>query len=296
LCLALPLLVSAQPVSAEVVVTDDAGREVVLEAPARRVIALYGAFNEILAAMGLEETIVARTRADHKPAVIRSRPVIGTHLRPNVEMVVGLSPDLVLQMGGRKQAGEPLAALERYGVPVAHFNAASFAELFSVIRRLGVLTGAEPRAAELVENMRERLARVEKRLDGTKRPDVFFEVRYPNLLGAGRCSMVDDVIRRAGGANCLEAEDKLVRLSEEELLRLDPDAYLLQRGPMNPNPVPPAERPHFRTLAAVEKGRVMLVDEQLFSRPGPRSVEAVEALAGFLHPERFTNAAARGDE
>jgi iron complex transport system substrate-binding protein len=37
----------------------------------------------------------------------------------------------------------------------------------------------------------------------------------------------------------------------------------------------------------VRDGRVLVVDEALFSRPGPRSVDAVEQLARFLHPDRF---------
>jgi len=35
----------------------------------------------------------------------------------------------------------------------------------------------------------------------------------------------------------------------------------------------------------VEEGQVLFVDEHIFSRPGPRSVEAVEKLAAFLHPD-----------
>lgn len=286
--LAALALCSPQPARAEVRVIDDAGKEVVLPAPARRIIALYGAFNEILAAMGLEDSLIARTNADDKPTSILDKPVIGTHLRPNVEMVVGLAPELVLQMGGRKEAAEPLDALARFGVPTAHFKAGSFDELFSVVERLGALTGAERQAAALIGRIRGRLEFIDRRLAGAERPGVFFEVRYPNLLAAGQGSMVADIIHRAGGRNCVQSPEKLVRLSEEELLRLDPGAYLLQRGPMNPNPPPPETRPHFRTLTAVRQGRIMMVDEQLFSRPGPRSADAVESLARFLHPCRFT--------
>lgn len=286
-------LCSAGPAAAQVRITDDAGREVVLAAPAKRIIALYGAFNEILAAMGIDETIVARTKADAIPPSILDKPVIGTHLRPNVEMVVGLAPDLVLQMGGRKQAAEPLAALERFGVPTAHFNATSFEELFSVIERLGVLTGAEDRADTLIADMQARLDFVQARVNGENAPSVFFEVRYPNLLGAGQGSIVNDVIRSAGGRNSIHSTHNLVRLSEEELLRLDPEVYLLQRGPMNPTPLPLHSRPHFQTICAVKQGRVMIVDQQLYSRPGPRSAQAVEDLARFLHPGRFAHAEVR---
>jgi hypothetical protein len=40
-------------------------------------------------------------------------------------------------------------------------------------------------------------------------------------------------------------------------------------------------------LTAVKEGRVLWVDESIFSRPGPRIVEAVEKLAAILYPERF---------
>lgn len=285
MCLAALLL--PLEAGAEVTVVDDRGREVRLAEPARRVIALYGAYNEMLAAMGREGAIVARTRADRLPKSILDRPCIGTHMRPNIEMVAGLQPDLVLQMGGRSEASEPLAALERLGVATAHFRARSFDELFSVIRRLGVLTGAGEEAEQLVAGMRGRLAGLRERVSGRPAPRVFFEVRYPNLLAAGRGSIVNEVIEAAGGVNCVRLPDKLARLSEEELIRLDPEAYLVQVGPMNESPAPPSERGHFRTLTAVRNGRVLMVDEKLFSRPGPRSVLAAEILAAFLHPERF---------
>jgi len=38
-------------------------------------------------------------------------------------------------------------------------------------------------------------------------------------------------------------------------------------------------------LKAVREQRVLEVDEKLYSRPGPRIVQAVEELAEFLHPE-----------
>lgn len=258
-----------------------------LPAPARRIVALYGAFNEILDGMGLTERIAGRTQADVLPASILDRPIIGTHMRPNVEMIVALKPDLVLQMGGRAEAQAPLRDLERFGLATAFFEVRDFPQLFSVIERLGLLC-AEPRAAaQLTASLQGRLAAVAQRVAQDTTPRVLFEVRWPNLLAAGQGSMVDAVIRAAGGVNAVGLDDKLARLSEEEVFRLDPDAYVLQRGVMNAEPQPPDQRPHLAALRAVRQGRVLTVDEQVFSRPGPRNVEAVEQLARFLHPERF---------
>ena len=65
-----------------------------------------------------------------------------------------------------------------------------------------------------------------------------------------------------------------------------PEAYIIQQGPMNRNPSDPLSRPHFQVLDAMKKGKILFVDEQAYSRPGPRAVDAVEELAIFLHPNR----------
>ncbi len=266
-------------------VVDDAGLTISLDRPAARIIALYGAYNEILAAMGLESRIVGRTKADLLPLSIVSKPSIGTHMRPNVEIVLSLKPDLIIQSAGRREAMVPVNQLRSQGLNVAVFDPNSFSDLFSVIRRLGLLTGEPAAAEQLVSNLEDRLKRVRDLLARSPaRPKVFFEIRYPNLLCAGRKTIVNDVIEHAGGTNCVNADKRVVRTDMEFLISCNPDYYIVQRGPMNRDPQPPAGRPHFEVLEAVRSGRIMTVDEQEFSRPGPRSVEAVERLAQFIHP------------
>jgi iron complex transport system substrate-binding protein len=286
--LSMGLLVKETPPAWGIGIVDDLGQKVVLPAPAKRIIALYGAYNEILAAMGLENRIVGRTKADSRPPSILSKPSIGTHMRPNVEIVLGLKPDLAIQSAGRKEALLAVQQIQKEGVAAAVFHPTSFADLFSVIERIGVLTGEPVEAKKLVGSLQSRIDRVKKRIEGiSHRPSIFFEVRYPNLLGAGQRSIVNDIIDQAGGINCVEKEKKLVRMNMEALIKRNPGVYVIQRGPMNQNPSNPSSRPHFQVLRAVKNDRIMVVDEQVYSRPGPRSVEAVEELAAFLHPERF---------
>jgi iron complex transport system substrate-binding protein len=272
-------------------ICDDTGQAVVLPKPAERIIALYGAYNEILAGMGLADRLVGRTKADTQPPEILAKPSIGTHMRPNVEMILGLKPDLIIQDAGRQEAMPGLDQLRQRGVPVAVFHPTTFDKLFSVIQRLGVLTGQSEDAEALNQELQLRLATINERLQKVnKRPKVFFEIRYPNLLGAGGGSMVNDIIDKAGGVNCLISPKKIVRLNLEAVIAADPDVYLMQQGPMNPNPEPVASRPHFSILRSVQAGRVLVVDEQLYSRPSPRAVEAVAQLARFLHPNCFSEA------
>jgi len=264
-------------------IVDDRGDTVTLAAPPQRIISLYGGLTEILGALEVADRVVACTQGD---ATIKGLPTVGTHLQPNVEMILALKPDLVVQ-GGVAKGMPALKRLEAAGVPVAMFAPHDFAGLFSTITRLGTLTGQAEAAAALHWSMQAKLAGVAKRIAGRPKPRVFFEVRELNLLAAGQGSLVNEIITRAGGENIISSPKKLTLYSLEALIQANPDVYIIQKGPMNRSPENIYTRPYFQELQAVKAHRVLMVDESLYSRPGPRSAEAVEELSRFLHPEAW---------
>ena len=206
-------------------------------------------------------------------------------MRPNVEMVMALKPDLIIQNAGRREAMAPVEQLKRHGLNVVVFSPETFEELFSVIVKIGAITGTQAQAESLVNKMKDRLRAVEQKNSASAfRPRVFFEARYPNLLAAGQASIVNDIIKYAGAENCVTANKKFVRVNDEALISWNPDYYLIQVGPMNRNPVKLKDRAHYQNLRSVSENRFQEVDEQIFSRPGPRSVEAVEQLSSIIHP------------
>jgi len=280
LALLVGLFMSAWPAEGAIQIQDDRGQAISLAASPRRIVSLYGGLTETLAALGAGDRIVARIQGDDTRKNI---PTVGTHLQPNVEMILALKPDLVVQ-GGVPKGMPALKRLEAEGAPVAMFAPRDFPGLFSMIERLGTLTGRAEAAAALNRGMEARLQEVARRVAGLKPPRVFFEVRYHNLLAAGRGSMVNDVINRAGGVNIIDSSQKLAPFGLEALIQAQPEVYIIQQGAMNRSPEDIYTRPYFQELRAVKDRRVLVVEESLFSRPGPRSAEAVEQLARFLHP------------
>ncbi|WP_366938380.1 ABC transporter substrate-binding protein [uncultured Desulfovibrio sp.] len=286
LCLLpLPAAGGTDPAFTPVTATDDAGHTARFERPARRVIALYGAFNELLLALGARDALVARTAADGSLPELASLPAVGTHMRPNAELIAAQRPDLVLQLSGRDEARVQTEHLRELGFTVLSFELNSFEQMFAVTELLGRVTGREARARELLRDWRERLRGLRGRYAGLQPVRVFYEVRYPNLLAAGAGGITGEILALAGGANVVRDGKKLVRFNEEALVVADPEAYVIQKGPMNPAPVPPADRVHYRNLRAVREGRVLVVDEARFARPGPRALDAAEELGDWLHPQ-----------
>ncbi len=283
------LLVSVTSRAQGLEILDDLGNRVVLEKPAQRIIPLYGAFGEMLRAMGAGEQVIARTRADNFPEEVARLPSVGTHMKPNVEIVLGLKPDLVIQSVSRGAVLPEMERVKDAGIPVAFFSPGSFREIFEVMLKLGVLTGRGEEAARTVQDLQGRLAEVKRSVaDLEVSKTVFFEVREQPLTAAGQGSIAHQIIQAAGAQNAIDHERAVVRFNFESLLLADPQVYIVQEGPMNRNPRDPRKRPHFQRVRAVREGRVFFVDELMYSRPGPRCVDAVEDLVRKLYPERFS--------
>jgi len=269
-------------------IVDDLGQKIVLAKPAGRIIPLYGAFAEMLFSIGAGNAVIARTQADVFPPELAPLPSVGTHMNPNVEMILGLKPDLVILSASLRQETPEIARLTDSGIPVAVFSPKTFDEIFTVIERLGSISGHAQQASAFSANLAGRLGAVRDKLAGIKtRPRVFFEIRAEPLTGAGHGSIVDEILKAAGAQNALDSDKAIVQYSLEALLIQEPDFYIVQQGPMNRGPAPPEKRAHFDRLKCVREGRVLAADEFIFSRPGPRCVDAVERLAAALYPERF---------
>ncbi len=283
---------------AEVSVFDDAGCRISLDHPAKRIVSLYGGLTEIVCAIGACNQLVGVTKRDAWPVQVKNKQRVGTHMRPNLELILALRPELVLQGSSRPGSQMVVQKLKEMGIKVAIFNPMDFPALYSTIERVGKLCGHDKEARSLIEHMQRQLESAKKRYPLKKRPRIIFEVSYPSLLFAGQKNMVNDIIRMAGAENVVKKDKKFVRLSLEQIIVDDPDIYVVQKGPMNRTNTTPRKRPNFDAIRAVRSGHILVVDEFLFSRPGPRSVKAVEQLRGCLYSlygrNRATNEKQKG--
>ncbi|QJA06432.1 ABC transporter substrate-binding protein [Thermosulfurimonas marina] len=237
---------------------------------AARVVVLYPAASSVLYALGVSpEEVVGVTR--HEKIYTRATKV-GSHLRPNLELVRALKPDLVI-VGSKKAF--PEEAARHLGLPVFRYDPRTVREILVKVLELGQRLGREKRAQALVQELSGKL-RALKPVSPPVR--VIYEVSAEPLKVAGAKSIVNDVIRLAGGVNLIQAPRKHVLLSPEKVLALAPEVYLYQVGPMNPHPLPPEKRPYFRGL----RSRLVQVEELRYARPGLEVFSAVLELNGLF--------------
>jgi iron complex transport system substrate-binding protein len=153
------------------------------------------------------------------------------------------------------------------------------------IEHLGQILGHAAEARSLAAKLQVRIDGVEKRIAGQPKPKALFVVWYRPLITVGPNTFIADVIRAAGGIPVgADLKGEWPRLSLEELLAQNPDVILFPKAEsFSPSPDEFRSLPGWKNLRAVKEGRMYFVSETIM-RPSPRLVDALEELAGVLHP------------
>ena len=122
-------------------------------------------------------------------------------------------------------------------------------------------------------------------------PTVYYELDATNPAApytAGPGSFVDLLIDRAGGKNIgADLSSQWAQISLEQLVVANPTVIVLGDSAYGETPAKVAARPGWETLSAIQSGQIYTFDDNLVSRPGPRLVDGLEALARLLHPDLF---------
>jgi iron complex transport system substrate-binding protein len=262
-------------------VSDDAGLAVRLAAPARRVVSLVPSVTETIVALGESKRLVARTDYDHGPGVDHL-PSLGGGLDPSVEALVALDPDLVVGWSSARD-DRLRGLLATAGIPFYAAAIEDTADIFRTFDRVGRLVGAGPAAGRLAAALRDSLAAVAADRPPEPRPVVLFTIPGSPPRTAGPGTFVAQAIEIAGGRLAFpELGERWPEVSLEAVIARQPDVLVI---PVEPGEAPLAglaRRTGWRDLEAVRAGRVIGVDADLFTRPGPGLPEAARTLQRAL--------------
>ena len=266
-----------------IVLTDSLGRTVILPHRPERIISLAPANTEILFAVGAGEQIVGVTQYANYPDVAAEIAQVGGFSANSIslETVVGLQPDVVFAEGDLHRT--LIHRFEQLRIPVIAFDPATLEDVYENIRIAGRVTENQDRADQVVRNMQAAVAAVQAaRLEAT--PKVFYLAWDTPLMTAGRSSFISQLIVLAGGVNAFgDVEEAFPQVSEEAILQRNPDVIIAPQRDGDDNELERiTARANWRNLSAVQNGRIHFIDEDWISRPGPRLVSGLHAVADAI--------------
>lgn len=238
-----------------------------------RIVSTCPAVTEILYYLGAGDRIVGVSSLCDFPEEARGKERVAD-MTVDLEKILAQKPTLVVIMKGlRGGEGDLLRSL---GLTVLELDLGNLAGLRAGVRELGDRLGCPERAAAFEARWEELRGKYV-----TPAPvRVYVETWGNPFMTVGGGSFITGLVELAGGVNVFgnRREDNF-QVTAEEIIAADPELILLAY-PEEPDRV--VERSGFRTVAAVHEGRVFRINPDLVVRPGPRLLDGIGLINGFI--------------
>jgi len=290
LMMVFPGVAYAQPYT----FTDDLGREITVDAPAR-VIPTIGSYTKIWMLAGATESIVAASNDSweefHLP-LADSVVNLGKTKELNLELLAAQEPDLILASANTQAGLERLETYEQMGLTAAYFTVNNFEDYLRMLKICTDITGNasayEKYGTEVSEQIQEA-----RSLDDGSHPSVL----YVRISGKGisakssRGNILGEMLSDLGADNIADREGTLLEdLNMEIILKEDPEYIFVVKQIGDQDRIENiyqemlTQDPAWSSLTAVKEGRIYLMDADLYNlKPCDRWGEAYLNLAEILY-------------
>lgn len=244
-----------------------------------RVISLSPTATEDLFALGAGKQVIAVDEDSDYPKQAPRTKLSG--LTPNAEAIAQYNPDLVIV----SYPGPVLGQLQKLGIPVLEEPAVdTVAQAYQEIREIGLATGHAGEAAKVVRGMEVRLTRLIRSVPKTHRHLRVYHELTPDYYSATSQTFIGRIYKLFGFTNIADAADTThsgyPQLSAEYILTANPQLVVLADSVCcGQSAKSVAARAGWQQLNAVQRHRVIAVDDSVASRWGPRLVDFAAAIA-----------------
>lgn len=275
-------------------VVDQTGETIDLPTEPVRVVSLAPNLTEMIFSLQAGDKLAGATRFSNFPEAAKKLPRVGSYIQLDLEKIVALQPDLCLAT----KDGNPrhtIEAIRSLGIPVFAIDPRTIDQIMDSFLLLGDLLGASERAEELVSELQQRIALVQKKVAASRdRPAVFFQINDMPIVSSGKNSFIDRLITLAGGVNLAGSMTGYPRYSWEMLVSLQPEVVLIScmAGNISPELLKKPWK-QWPEIPAVRNNRLYVVETDLFNLPTARLIDGLEILSGILHPELYSKAPER---
>ncbi|WP_245954322.1 ABC transporter substrate-binding protein [Paenibacillus flagellatus] len=263
-------------------VKDSSGKEFTFAKAPERIVSLSPTETEVLFALGLGNKIVGVSNLDDYPEEAKSKPKMG-NLQGNPEAIIAANPDVVF--AGLSLNKNSVNKLNELKMNLFQTNPKTVDQAIERVLLFGQITDTQEQAEKIAEQMRKEKQQVVDALKSLKpeqRKNVYIEFSPGWTVGRGE--FMDDLITLAGGVNVASDLEGWKQISEEKVIQSNPDVIFFAKA------VPDLEktirgRSGWDKIAAIQANKVIGLDDNLLSRPGPRITKALAEMAKSIYPD-----------
>lgn len=255
-------------------------RNLPIPCPPKKIVSLSPATTELICALGMEAQIAGVTSDCNFPPGIKNKSKIGQFGLIDMEKLIMLSPDLII---GTKDMGIRLNDLKKIQAPLLALETPDLQSIINNIIVLGKITEKEKQALALANSLTKRLKIVKEKAKQkkVKTPTVYYFLWNDPMITASAYSFIGDIINKANGDNIVKDRNKaFLHYNMETLLKKNPDVIII---PKKVYAFVDLTKQPYSMLKAVKNKKVLVIDDDIISRPAPRAFDALEQISYFLY-------------
>jgi iron complex transport system substrate-binding protein len=270
-------------------VKDATGKEFTFDKAPERIVSISPSETETLFALGLGDRLFGVSDFCDYPAEALKKPKMGSIVKPNEEALLAANADVVVTgVSMKAPAVEQLRSLK---VNVFKVEPKTLDDVMNNMLIFGQIFNKQEQAEQAVAAMKADLQRVTDAVKGLKpeeRKRVLLEFSPGWTVGKGE--FMDELLTLAGGVNIYADTKGYSQLNEEKVIAANPQVILYPLNLIDDKSKKTIdqiikERGGWGQLDAIKNNRVVGVDKDWISRPGPRLTKGLVDIAKGIYPE-----------
>ncbi|MGI6123832.1 MAG: ABC transporter substrate-binding protein [Acetivibrionales bacterium] len=280
---------SQQNTNESLVVIDSRGTEVTFDKTPEKIVSLMPSNTEILFALDCGDKLIAVSDYCNYPQETSDIPKLPSGEQLSIESIISLSPDVAI-IGNMAAMADQVNQLEQAGVKVIITEANNLTDTYGIIEMLGTVMGKEKEAENIVKDMKNGFEKIKKEVENKDSQKVYVEVsplEY-GLWSCGENTFIQELINIVGAKNIFDDIEGWAAVSEEQVIARNPDVILTTSSPLTGIEDPVGEilsRENWSQIEAVKNSKVVMLDSDMISRPGPRLLDAANELVKAIYGE-----------
>lgn len=272
------------------------------------IVALSPSAAEILFAVGAGEQVAAVSDFTDYPPEAAEKPIVGGFdgKTLSMEKILSYKPDLVYMSD--VMHNYMIEQLNSYGIKYYLSTANSIAGVEKEILDIGEITGHTEQAKKVVLQMEEKIQSLNyphrnadyqngnvdyqnenlnyqtgsENYPAGGAPKLYYEVWNVPYMSVGAQSFINDVISAAGAQNIFsDVNDAYPIVSEESIISRQPEIIIIPAS-SGVSVADIKQRAGWQTIPAVQNNKIYIIDDNIYTRPGPRIADVVQELANIV--------------
>ncbi len=256
--------------------TDQTGYSITLADLPRRIVSLVPSQTELLFDLGLDEEVIGITKfCIHPDKWFRSKTRVGGTKQVKMDIIHSLQPDLIIA-NKEENTKEDIEELRKH-FPVWTSDISTIEESYNMMREIGRITDTKEKAIGIINMIRSSFDQLPT--TNNKPLTAYFIWRNP-WMTVGGDTFIHDMMERCGLENIFADLSRYPEIDIKTLIGpqltddSEPSAVNCELILLSSEPYPFKEQHIAELRDAGFKGKIMLVDGEMFSWYGSRMLKA----------------------